>query len=335
MRIGLVGKPNVGKSTAFSALTEMPVDIANYPFTTIEPNVGVTWIPLPSPCACSDLRERRESSGRLDTYGPDDDRGGQHLLAQHRLMFRIQEIGSSDPVDVAGLVPGAHEGRGRGNQFLSDLSRCDALIQVVDVSGTTDLEGNPVGSGGSEPIEEHRFLLSELDSWIMGIIGNGWERVSRRAQAEGKRAVQEHLMDRLTGIGAKDVHISVGISSVQREYPDSQDISSWGDDQLRAIASSIRKSMFPISIAANKADNQIHSCTELESEIESSGGRVIFTSAEAELALRRASSSGMIIYQPGDSDFSLTEAGEECSQKGREKHWGQSPILFLLGEVAV
>jgi ribosome-binding ATPase YchF (GTP1/OBG family) len=77
--------------------------------------------------------------------------------------------------------------------------------------------------------------------------------------------------------------------------------------------------MFPISIAANKADNQIHSCTELESEIESSGGRVIFTSAEAELALRRASSSGMIIYQPGDSDFSLTEAGEDMlSERQRE-----------------
>ena len=319
MRIGLVGKPNVGKSTAFSALTEMPVDIANYPFTTIEPNVGVTWIPLPSPCACSDLRERRESSGRLDTYGPDDDRGGSICSPNTGSCSGFKRLVPVTLVDVAGLVPGAHEGRGRGNQFLSDLSRCDALIQVVDVSGTTDLEGNPVGSGGSEPIEEHRFLLSELDSWIMGIIGNGWERVSRRAQAEGNRAVQEHLMDRLTGIGAKDVHISVGISSVQREYPDSQDISSWGDDQLRAIASSIRRSMFPISIAANKADNQIHSCTELESKIESSGGRVIFTSAEAELALRRASSSGMIIYQPGDSDFSLTEAGEDMlSERQRE-----------------
>ena len=187
------------------------------------------------------------------------------------------------------------------------------------MSGSTDLEGNPIGSGGSEPIEEHRFLISELDSWILGIIGNGWDRVSRRAQAEGNRAIQEHLMDKLTGIGAKYIHISVGMSSVQREHPDSQDISSWGDAQLRTLASSIRKSMFPISIAANKADNKAHSCKELESEIESSGGRVIFTSAEAELALRRASSSGMIVYQPGDSDFSLTEEGEgELTQRQRE-----------------
>ena len=196
----------------------MPVDIANYPFTTIEPNVGVTWIPLPSPCACSELRETRESSGRLDPSGPDDDRGGSICSPNTGSCFGFKRLVPVTLVDVAGLVPGAHEGRGRGNQFLSDLSRCDALIQVVDVSGTTDLEGNPVGLGGSEPIEEHRFLLSELDSWIMGIIENGWDRVSRRAQAEGNRAVQEHLMDRLTGIGAKDIHISVGISSVPVSY---------------------------------------------------------------------------------------------------------------------
>ena len=120
MRIGLVGKPNVGKSTAFSALTEMPVDIANYPFTTIEPNVGVTWIPLPSPCACSDLRERRESSGRLDPPGPDDDRG-QHLLAQHRFMFGFKRLVPVTLVDVAGLVPELTR-EGAGEQFLSDLS---------------------------------------------------------------------------------------------------------------------------------------------------------------------------------------------------------------------
>ena len=68
MRIGLVGKPNVGKSTTFSALTQTPVDIANYPFTTIDPNVGVAWIPLREPCACSALRANVRLMEDLNQY---------------------------------------------------------------------------------------------------------------------------------------------------------------------------------------------------------------------------------------------------------------------------
>lgn len=318
MRIGLVGKPNVGKSTAFSALTEIPVDIANYPFTTIDPNLGVTWIPLPQRCACSILRERRQSSGRLQNTDIDDPRGGSICAPNSGSCSNFKRMVPVTLVDVAGLVPGAHEGRGRGNQFLSDLSRCDALIQVIDVSGSTDLEGNPVGSGGSEPIEEHRFLLGELDSWILGIMQKGWDRISRKAQAEGIRAIREHILERLTGIGATESHVSVGFSSVEREHPTSNDPASWGQEEFRTMASAIRKSLFPISIAANKADNRNYHGTQLESAVESNGGTLVFTSAEAELALRRASSSGMISYQLGDSNFELTEIGEEkLSEKQR------------------
>ena len=344
MRIGLVGKPNVGKSTAFSALTQMPVDIANYPFTTIDPNVGVTWIPLPERCACYNLRERRESSGRLQSNSEEDDpRGGSICNPNSGSCIGFKRMVPVTLVDVAGLVPGAHEGRGRGNQFLSDLSRCDALIQVVDVSGSTDLEGNPVGSGGSQPIEEHRFLIGELDSWILGIVENGWERVSRKAQAEGVRAIREHILERLTGIGATESHVSVGFSSVERELQSSADPASWGIEELRTLSSAIRKSMFPISVAANKADNMEHFGPEFEAEVESNGGTVVFTSAEAELALRRASSSGMISYQLGDSDFELTKDGEEkLSGKQRAalssisstlSSWDGGGLVGLLSEV--
>ncbi len=343
MRIGLVGKPNVGKSTAFSALTEMPVDIANYPFTTIDPNVGVTWVPLPEPCACQILRERRESSGRLDPSDSEDPREGSICIPNSGSCSGFKRLVPVTLVDVAGLVPGAHEGRGRGNQFLSDLSRCDALIQVVDVSGSTDLEGNPVGSGGSEPMAEFRFLLSELDSWVMGIIVNGWERASRRAQAEGIRAITEHILERLTGIGARESHVSSGISSVMKEHPSSSSPTSWGSEEISTLASIIRKKLFPLSIVANKADNQIHTGKELQSEIESLGGKMVFTSAEAELALRRASSSGMIRYHTGGTKFDLTDLGESnLSTKQREalksisnslSSWEGGGLVGLLSDV--
>ncbi len=311
MRIGLVGKPNVGKSTAFSALTEMPVEIANYPFTTIEPNVGVTWLPLPESCACKELRRRREKAGRLVPSGVDDDREGSICSPNSGSCWSHTRLVPITLVDVAGLVPGAHEGRGRGNQFLSDLARCDALIQVVDVSGSTDIEGNPVGSDGSEPIEEHRFLLNELDSWLLGIINTGWERASRRAQAEGERAIREHLVGRLTGVGASDLHVSAGLSAVIRDHPSSAVPLYWGSEQMSTLATEIRKSLFPISVAGNKADNCEKSLIELTSEVKKQGGRLVLTSAEAELALRRAASSGMISYRPGDSSFEITKHGEE------------------------
>ena len=312
MRIGLVGKPNVGKSTTFSAMTQTPVDIANYPFTTIEPNVGVAWLPLTSVCACSELRKRRQEAGRLDHTTDDDPREGSICEPNSGSCNGHRRLVPVTLVDVAGLVPGAHEGKGRGNQFLSDLARCDALIQVVDVSGSTDLDGNPVGSGGSEPMEEHRFLVEEIEAWIAGILRGGWGRAARRVQAEGEKALFEYALTQLTGIGATEGQINRGLSAVRLHHPNSESASQWGDSELMTMSSEIRKALFPFSIAANKADlTSIDTWSELEQAISDEGGVLVPTSAEAELALSRASAAGMIDRRPGDTGFEITSKGEE------------------------
>ena len=164
MRIGLVGKPNVGKSTFFSAATLAKVDIANYPFCTIEANVGVAFIAAPKPCPCKDLRIRLENDGRLEPVSEDDPRKGSICQPRTGTCVGHVRLVPTFLVDVAGLVPGAAEGRGRGNAFLADLANCDALIQVVDAAGLTDIEGNPIAAVSdieSALREEISFLTQE------------------------------------------------------------------------------------------------------------------------------------------------------------------------------
>ena len=344
MRIGLVGKPNVGKSTTFSALTQTPVDIANYPFTTIDPNVGVAWIPLREPCACSTLREKREADGRLESTTDDDPRRGSICSPNTGSCIGHDRLVPVTLVDVAGLVPGAHEGRGRGNQFLSDLAQCDALIQVVDVSGSTDLEGNPIGQGGSNPVEEHEFLLGELDAWIRGIIESSWQRGSRRVQSEGDKALVTYLLDQLSGIGVNESHVSSGIIEVSSQHPDAGVPWSWGQEELTTLAKTIRTELFPICIAANKADRvEEDSWNQLEEMVTASGGILVPTSAEAELALSRASSAGLIQHRPGEDGFTVTEKGESNLSEAQRNalssigeslaKWSGGGLVGLVGDI--
>jgi len=311
MRIGLVGKPNVGKSTMFAALTESNVDIANYPFTTIEANIGVTFIPAPLPCPCSDLREKKQDEGRLEPTSQDDERAGS--ICEPRTGSCIGHTRSVPVtlVDVAGLVPGAHEGRGQGNQFLSDLARCHALIQVVDASGGTDLEGNPLGPGSCDPLEEHHFLVEELAAWISGILANGWTRGVRRVQAEGDKGLVSYIYEQLSGIGATELSVQAGLSSFNESTDDNGLAWEWSEDIIRVLSEHLRRSIFPLCVAANKADiAEAGAWDALGKEVEASGGILIATSADSELALRRAAGAGLINYSMGDNGFTITEKGE-------------------------
>ena len=306
MRIGLVGKPNVGKSTYFSAATLAKVDIANYPFCTIEANVGVAFLAAPQTCPCKDLRERLESDGRLEPVSQDDSRQGSICEPRTGTCVAHIRLVPTFLVDVAGLVPGASEGRGRGNAFLSDLANCDALIQVVDAAGLTDIEGNPIAAVDDVEAslkEETAFLTAELDSWIHSILDDGWSRGSRRVQAEGEKGLTTFLHERFTGLGANLSHVLQALDGFRNQWGDIDNPWMWPEERVHSLAFYLRQQLFPIHIAANKAD----SAKGTPWDAIQANGMIQPTMADMELALRRADSSGMISYSPGSDTFEIVD----------------------------
>ena len=308
MRIGLVGKPNVGKSTFFSAATLAQVDIANYPFCTIDPNVGVAFVEARLACPCKELREKLEADGRLEAATNNDPRQGS--LCEPRTGSCVGHRRSVPValVDVAGLVPGASEGRGRGNAFLADLANCDVLIQVVDAAGSTDLEGQFRGASATteEAVQSVRaeieFLEHELDAWIGGLLEDGWNRGVRRVQAEGEKGLTSFIQERLSGLGATSSRVAQGMMNFNAVHQSEHQPWDWDATSLHLLGTCMRAQLFPIVYAANKMD--IAPPGVLTSFADRT---MVACMADMELALRRATSSELIDYQSGSSTFELRQ----------------------------
>ena len=285
MKVGLVGKPNAGKSTFFTAVTSATAQIGDYPFTTIDKNVGIAHVR--KPCPSKELNLEPNPNNSLSIEG-----------------IRYIPI---EVIDVAGLVPGAHKGKGMGNKFLADLRQADILIQVIDSSGNTDLEGN--ATSGANPIDEIDFLKNEICEWIGEITMRNWSR-SARAVESGEK-VENFLSDRLAGLKFSREHVITALRKASISKP----VMKWDAEEGRIIAEILQEIAKPIVIAANKAD--IASDDNLENL--SDKGAVV-TVADYELALKKAAEVKLIDYNPGDSDFTissntLTEGQKVALQK--------------------
>ena len=305
--MGVVGKPNVGKSTFFSAATLANVAIANYPFTTIKPNIGMGYVR--SPCVCRE-------------FNVTDAPGNSTCVNGIRLI-------PVELVDCAGLVPGAWQGRGLGNQFLDEIRQADALIHIVDAAGSTDLEGKPCDPGIHNPVEDVQFLEHELDMWLLQIVKKEWDRAIRRVEGT-KEDLAQILEEKLSGLGIRGEHIFKARAKTGLNF---EKPSSWSDDQLLAFVSQLRGDSKPLLIAANKMD--VPAADKNLEALQALGHMVIPCSAEAELALRRAAEKQMINYLPGDSNFKINKDHQPTPEQVNALTRIREKVLLPFGSTGV
>jgi ribosome-binding ATPase YchF (GTP1/OBG family) len=275
LQIGLLGKANVGKSTFFSAATETPVPTGNFPFTTIHPNIGVAYVQ--SICACKFF-------------------GIEH---KNQLCVKGTRFIPVKLIDVAGLVPGAHEGKGLGNQFLDDARQAEVLIHVVDIAGTTDIQGQPVPIGTHDPLEDVEFVQDEFDQWFTDILRREWDKLTKEVEQKRIKLI-DGISKRFTGLGIKDYQVHDVLHKLDLIAKNPKE---WKDSDIQSFVKELRKISKPILIAANKADL----CKDLSIIKKISDTVVIPCSAETELLLRKASKAGIVHYTSGDEQFSMLE----------------------------
>lgn len=305
--IGVVGKPNVGKSTFFSAATLVSVPIANYPFTTIKPNRGMGYVR--TPCVCTEFGVKDEPVNSACFNG-----------------IRLVPV---EIIDCAGLVPGAWQGKGLGNQFLDDIRRADVLIQIVDAAGATDPEGKQCEPGTYDPLDDVKFLEKELDMWLFQIVKKDWDKIVKSVEGT-KEDLAIGLEDRLTGLAIDRTHVS---RALQTTALDDENPGIWGDDDLVRLMTAIRKESKPMLIAANKIDLP-HAEENIE-RLSNSGYPVVPCCAEAELALRRAAEKGLTDYKPGDISFNILDPSSIKPQQLSALSTIKEKILIRWGSTGV
>ncbi len=305
--LGIVGKPNTGKSTFFSAATLAPAEIANYPFTTIKPNRGVGYVR--TPCVHEEFNVTDNPSNSLCLKG-----------------VRLIPI---EFIDVAGIVPGAWQGRGLGNQFLDEIRKADALIHVVDASGGTDCEGKLCRPGERDPLEDVKFLEHEIKMWMANILKKDWPKIARTVESESKDLLSM-LEERLSGLSIRRSHI---FEAVRRAVLNADKPTVWTEEDFLRFVDELRRIAKPMLIVANKMD--IATSKRNLERLKESNRLVVPVCAEAELALRRASEKQLIDYRPGDCNFRINEPERLSETQRKALETIREKILLGLGSTGV
>ena len=304
LQIAVTGKPNVGKSSFFNSATASQVEMANYPFTTIDANKAVGHVISECPCKEMNVTCNPHNSQCID---------GTRLIP-------------IELIDVAGLVPGAHEGKGLGNKFLDDLMQAKVFIHVIDASGSTDAEGNPVDPGSHDPLEDIEFLEHEIVMWMYGIVSKNWVRLIRKVEAE-HLDFSKVIFEQLSGTGILIEDVIEALRTVNPNY------GKWEDEDLIEFVRNLLNIAKPSLVIANKAD--LPGARENIERMQEKYPRVIPTSAESELALMNATRAGLISYISGDSSFEIIDESKLNANQIKALEYIQTNILDVYGSTGI
>ncbi|KAM0793953.1 GTP-binding protein [Usnea florida] len=293
---GLVGKPSSGKSTTLNSLTDASSKIGKLRFTTIDPQRAIGYLQISCACARHNVSDRCKPN-----YG---------ACVEGKRSVPIELL------DVAGLVPGAHEGKGLGNKFLDDLRHADALVHVVDVSGTTDAEGR--ATRGYDPSQDIVWLRSEVVRWIEGNLMEKWGSIKRRHVATKANPV-ETLQNQFSGYGSTPQTISRTLDRLKLKEP----LEQWSPETISSVVNAFTDEKFPTVFALNKidhpdADKNISKIAKMQDP-----QSIVLCSAISEIFLRKLAKQGFVRYVEG-SEF--VDTREDLLEMGEADGGGLKPL---------
>jgi hypothetical protein len=261
MIVGIVGKTNVGKSSFFKAATMIDVEIADRRFTTINPNIGIGFVIVD--CVCKEFGVRCNPKNGVCKDG------------KRFIPVRL--------IDVAGLIPGAHEGKGLGSKFLDDLRQASVFIQIIDSSGLTDAEGKPTQN--YNPAFDVEFVQEEIDLWFADIIKRA---ITKIGKVESRAEMIQLLAEQLSGLEITKKHVDAALEKASL-------------NDIDKFARVIRKVSKPMLVAANKIDLEPSQKNFEGLKERFKDTFVIPTTADYEIALKKAAEAGMVEYLPGNN----------------------------------
>jgi len=280
IKIGLIGKTNTGKTTFFNSATLSSAEISNYPFTTKQPSIGNAHAITLCVHKEFNIQDQPNNSRCIDGW-----------------RFIPIEL-----VDLPGLIKGAWEGKGLGNQFLSIAAQSDALLHIVDASGSIDASGKVAEPGTGDPVADVADIEEEFVMWYLKLLEGNRDKITRAINS-GMDIVNA-VTEVFRGIGVKEDHVRFAL---EQNNLGGVGFDEFNPEQIKDFVWSLRDISKPTLIVANKVD--LPSAAENFNRIreEYKDTIVVPSSADAELTLRRAENRGLIHYLPGDERFEIKD----------------------------